>query len=150
MKRFHVHLRVKNLEESINFYSALFNAPASIRKPDYAKWMLEDPKVNFAISTGHEQAGIEHLGIQTDSSEELNQVFAQMEKAKGSVFTEGECTCCYSKSQKSWITDPQGVDWEAFYTHGNATVYGEGRNARPAPEVMEQWRGNDALDAEAN
>lgn len=142
MKRFHVHVRVKQLQESILFYNALFNTEASIIKTDYAKWMLDDPHVNFAISTGHDEAGIEHLGIQVDSPAELEQVYDRMEKAKGEVKVEGECTCCYSKSQKSWITDPQGVDWEAFYTHGKSTVYGEGRNAKLAPEVMEDWSGH--------
>jgi hypothetical protein len=143
MKRFHVHVSVKNLLESIEFYSALFNQTPTIVKEDYAKWMLEDPRVNYAISTGHSENGIAHLGIQLDSETELHEVYAQMQKAKGLLRKEGECTCCYSKSQKSWITDPQGVDWEAFYTHGTSTVYGEGINARPAPEVMEQWKGND-------
>lgn len=147
MKRFHVHLRVKDLKESIAFYNALFNIKPTIKKPDYAKWMLENPKINFAISTGHQEIGIEHLGIQVDNTEELNNVYLQMKKAKGEIFEEGECTCCYSKSQKSWITDPQGVDWEAFYTHGNSTIYGEGINARPAPEVMEKWTKNDSIDA---
>lgn len=147
MKRFHVHVRVKNLAESIAFYNALFGTGATMVKPDYAKWMLEDPRINFAISTGHAETGIEHLGLQVDTDEELQGVYANMQQAKGTVFEEGECTCCYSKSQKSWITDPQGVDWEAFYTHGSATVYGEGINTRPAPEVMEQWDGNDGIDA---
>jgi catechol 2,3-dioxygenase-like lactoylglutathione lyase family enzyme len=145
MKRFHVHVRVKDLTESVAFYSALFNETPTIEKTDYAKWMMEDPKVNFAISTGHEENGIEHLGLQVDSETELSAVYDQMQKAKGTIREEAECTCCYSKSQKSWITDPQGVDWEAFYTYGTATVYGEGINARPAPEVMEQWTGNDSL-----
>lgn len=147
MKRFHVHVRVKNLEESVAFYNALFGTGATILKADYAKWMLEDPRLNFAISTGHAETGIEHLGLQVETEAELEEVYANMQEAKGKVFEEGECTCCYSKSQKSWITDPQGVDWEAFYTHGTATVYGEGINARPAPEVMEKWDGNDGIDA---
>ena len=145
MKRFHVHLRVKNLPESIRFYNALFGTTATTIKPDYAKWMLDDPNINFAISAGHTETGIEHLGLQVSSPEELSLVYANMEQAKGEIFEEGECTCCYSKSQKSWITDPQGVDWEAFYTHGTATVYGDGANARPAPELMEAWTGNDAV-----
>lgn len=147
MKTFHVHVRVKDLKESIEFYTALFNTQPSLIKPDYAKWMLEDPRINYAISTGHSETGIEHLGLQTDSEAELKEIYAGMQQAKGAVREEGECTCCYSKSQKSWITDPQGVDWEAFYTHGSSTVYGEGDNARPAPEVMEQWSGNDAKNA---
>jgi hypothetical protein len=147
MKRFHVHVRVKNLGESIEFYNALFNTQPTVVKADYAKWMLEDPRINYAISTGHSENGIEHLGLQLESEIELREVFANMQKAKGTVREEGESTCCYSKSQKSWITDPQGVDWEAFYTHGTATVYGEGINARPAPEVMKQWTGNDGKNA---
>lgn len=143
MKRFHVHVRVKSLNDSIQFYNALFGVEPTVSKGDYAKWMLEDPKVNFAISTGHSENGIEHLGIQVDSPKGLEEVYANMQKAKGTVREEGHCTCCYSKSQKSWITDPQGVDWEAFFTYGDATVYGEGTNAKPAPEVMEQWTGND-------
>lgn len=147
MKRFHVHVKVKNLGESIAFYNALFGTEATIVKQDYAKWMLEDPRINFAVSAGHSDNGIEHLGFQVDSPEELQQVYSNIQSAKGKVFEEGECTCCYAKSQKSWITDPQGVDWEAFYTHGTATVYGEGINAKPAPEVMEKWNGNDSLMA---
>ncbi|MCU4164698.1 ArsI/CadI family heavy metal resistance metalloenzyme [Carboxylicivirga caseinilyticus] len=147
MKRFHVHVRVKNLEESIAFYSALFNTQPAVVKVDYAKWMLDDPRINYAISTGHSEKGIEHLGLQMESEAELTEVYANMQKAKGTIREEGNCTCCYSKSQKSWITDPQGVDWEAFYTHGLATVYGEGIYARPAPEEMEQWTGNDGKTA---
>ena len=146
MKRFHVHVRVKHLGESIQFYNALFNVCPAVEKADYAKWMMDDPHINFAISTGHSETGIEHLGFQVENTIELQKVFENMQNAKGTIREEGECTCCYSKSQKSWITDPQGVDWEAFYTHGTATVYGEGINARPAPEVMEQWTGNDAKD----
>jgi catechol 2,3-dioxygenase-like lactoylglutathione lyase family enzyme len=147
MKRFHVHVRVKNLDESIAFYNALFNASPAVVKSDYAKWMLEDPRMNYAISTGHSENGIEHLGLQVESETELHEVYANMQKAKGTVREEGTCTCCYSKSQKSWITDPQGVDWEAFFTYGAATVYGEGINARPAPEAMERWTGNDSNQA---
>ena len=148
MKTFHVHVRVKNLQESIVFYNALFGTEATLVKPDYAKWMLDDPRINYAISSGHSEAGIEHLGLQTDNEPELKEIYGNMQQAKGTIREEGECTCCYSKSQKSWITDPQGVDWEAFYTHGSATVSGEGINARPAPEVMEQWTGNDSKTAE--
>ena len=147
MRTFHVHVRVKDLKESIAFYSALFNTAPAVVKPDYAKWMLRDPRINYAISTGHAEVGIEHLGLQTDNENELKEIYSNMQKAKGEVREEGDCTCCYSKSQKSWITDPQGVDWEAFYTYGSATVYGEGLNAKPAPEVMDSWTGNDAKEA---
>ncbi|MTI31524.1 VOC family protein [Xanthovirga aplysinae] len=146
MKRLHVHVRIKNLQESLNFYTALFGTAPTILKPDYAKWMLHDPKVNFAISTGHKENGIEHLGIEAESEGELHEIYSNMQLAKGKIFEEGKSTCCYSKSVKSWITDPQGVDWEAFYTHGTSTIYGEGINARPAPEVMDKWEGNDAIN----
>lgn len=129
MKTFHVHLKVRDLKESTAFYSALFASEPSIQKEDYAKWALKDPNVNFAISTGNTEAGIEHLGIQVESEEELHQVYANLEKAKGEIFEEGDCTCCYSKSKKSWIKDPQGVEWETFYTYGTSTVYGKGQEA---------------------
>ncbi len=145
MKTFHVHVRVKNLEESINFYTALFASEPTLIKDDYAKWMLQDPKVNFAISNGHAENGIEHLGIQTESQEELQEVYRNLEKAKGEIFEEGDCSCCYSKSEKSWITDPQGVDWEAFFTYGESTVYGEGRNAKKSPQAMENWKKDEAV-----
>jgi catechol 2,3-dioxygenase-like lactoylglutathione lyase family enzyme len=130
MKRFHVNVRVKDLKDSVAFYTALFASEPTVLKEDYAKWMLEDPKINFAISYHPENAGIEHLGIQAESEAELSEVYGRLKAAKGAIREEGKCTCCYAKSQKSWITDPQGVDWEAFYTFGEATVYGEGNNAR--------------------
>lgn len=142
MKKFHVHIKVKDLSESIAFYTALFNAKPIVEKPDYAKWLPEGMNVNFAISSGHKEIGIEHLGIQVDSQEELQTVYGHLENAKGKIREEGECTCCYSKSQKSWITDPQGVDWEAFYTHGTSTIYGEGINAKDAPQIMNSWKEN--------
>ncbi len=95
MKRFHVHVRVKNLNESIEFYNALFNTQPAIVKSDYAKWMLEDPRINYAISTGHSESGIEHLGLQLENEAELQEVYENMQKAKGTVREEGECTCCY-------------------------------------------------------
>jgi catechol 2,3-dioxygenase-like lactoylglutathione lyase family enzyme len=125
MKRFHVNVRVKNLDESVAFYNALFAAAPTVLKPDYAKWMLEDPRVNFAISLHPENPGNEHLGIQAENPEELNEVYGRLLEAKGAIREEGKCTCCYAKSEKSWITDPQGVDWETFYTFGTATTYGE-------------------------
>ncbi|MUP47512.1 glyoxalase/bleomycin resistance/dioxygenase family protein [Gramella sp. BOM4] len=145
MKTFHVHIRVKDLQESTNFYTALFGRQPSVKKPDYAKWMLEDPKINFAISNGHAENGIEHLGIQTESREELQEVYKNFENAIGEIFEEGDCSCCYSKSEKSWITDPQGVDWEAFFTYGETTVYGEGRNTKKSPESMENWKKDETI-----
>ncbi len=130
MKRFHMNVRVKNLEESLAFYTALFAHKPTVLKDDYAKWMLEDPRINFAISLHPENAGIEHVGIKAESEAELSELYSRLKAAKGVIREEGKCTCCYAKSEKSWITDPQGVDWEAFYTFGEATVYGEGSRAR--------------------
>lgn len=149
MKTFHVHIKVKNLQENIAFYSALFAAEPSVQKKDYAKWMLNDPKVNFAISQNENEVGIEHLGIQTGSREELKDVYGNLEKAKGVIFEEGECSCCYAKSEKSWIRDPQGVEWEAFYTFGETTVYGEGRNAKESAEEINETKQQEPLKAES-
>jgi catechol 2,3-dioxygenase-like lactoylglutathione lyase family enzyme len=124
MKRSHVHLGVDNLSESIAFYSHLFGAQSTVVRADYAKWMLEDPRVNFAISQGHAKRGIEHLGIQVNSEAELAEVYGRLEAADRPVLDEGATTCCYAKSTKSWIADPQGVVWETFLTEGEATVYG--------------------------
>jgi catechol 2,3-dioxygenase-like lactoylglutathione lyase family enzyme len=126
MKRMHVHVGVKDLDSSIRFYSTLFGAEPSVTKHDYAKWMLDDPRVNFAISAGHHAAkGIEHLGIQVESDEELAQVYGRLKAADRPVLEEGATTCCYAKSEKSWISDPDGVVWETFLTSGEATVYGD-------------------------
>lgn len=126
MKRLHVHVGVEDLDRSVSFYSTLFGAQPSVVKSDYAKWMLEDPRVNFAISSGHHAAkGIEHLGIQAESDEELAEVYGRLKAADRPVLEEGATTCCYAKSEKSWIADPDGVVWEAFFTNGEATVYGD-------------------------
>jgi catechol 2,3-dioxygenase-like lactoylglutathione lyase family enzyme len=126
MKRLHVHVGVKNLDSSIRFYSILFGAEPTTTKTDYAKWMLEDPRMNFAISAGHHAVkGIEHLGIQVENSEELSEVYGRLQAADRPVLEEGATTCCYAKSEKSWIADPDGVVWETFLTSGDATVYGD-------------------------
>jgi catechol 2,3-dioxygenase-like lactoylglutathione lyase family enzyme len=126
MKRLHVHVGVTDLDQSIRFYSALFAAGPSVVKDDYAKWMLDDPRVNFAISAGqHGAKGIEHLGIQAENGDELSEVYGRLKAADGPVLEEGATTCCYAKSEKSWIADPDGVVWEAFFTNGEATVYGD-------------------------
>jgi catechol 2,3-dioxygenase-like lactoylglutathione lyase family enzyme len=126
MKRLHVHVGVDNLDRSIAFYSTLFGAEPSVLKHDYAKWMLEDPRVNFAISAGrHASRGIEHLGIQAESGAELTEVYGRLKAADGPVLEEGATTCCYAKSEKSWIADPDGIVWEAFFTDGEATIYGD-------------------------
>lgn len=126
MKRLHVHVGVADLDRSIGFYSVLFGSEPTVTKPDYAKWMLEDPRVNFAISSGNHAAnGIEHLGIQAENTEELAEVYGRLKAADRPVLEEGATTCCYAKSEKSWIADPDGVVWEAFHTNGEATVYGD-------------------------
>ncbi len=126
MKRLHVHVAVGDLDRSIAFYSTLFGAAPAVVKDDYARWMLDDPRVNFAISAGrHEQPGIEHLGIQAESLDELGQVYGRLRAAERPVLEEGRTTCCYAKSEKSWIADPDGLVWEAFHTDGEATVYGD-------------------------
>lgn len=127
MKRLHVHVRVKNLDESVAFYNALFAAAPTVLKPDYAKWMLEDPRVNFAISLRPDKTGMEHLGIQAESPAELDEVYGRLVQAKGAIREEGQTTCCYAQSEKSWITDPQGIEWEAFYTFGSSTTYAEAK-----------------------
>jgi catechol 2,3-dioxygenase-like lactoylglutathione lyase family enzyme len=125
MKRLHVHVGVNDLDQSIRFYSTLFGAEPTVVKCDYAKWMLDDPRVNFAISAGHAAKGIEHLGIQAEDPEELGQVYGRLKAAGRPVLEEGATTCCYAKSEKSWISDPDGILWEAFFTNGEATVYGD-------------------------
>jgi catechol 2,3-dioxygenase-like lactoylglutathione lyase family enzyme len=126
MKRLHVHVGVSDLDRSIRFYSALFAAEPAVVKDDYAKWMLDDPRVNFAISAGEARAkGIEHLGIQAESIGELGEVYGRLKSAERPVLEEGRTTCCYAKSEKSWIADPDGVVWEAFFTDGEATTYGD-------------------------
>ena len=126
MKRLHVHVGVSDLGQSIRFYSTIFAAEPTVVKSDYAKWMLDDPRVNFAISAGqHAAKGIEHLGIQVESTSELGEVYGRLKQADRPVFEEGRTTCCYAKSEKSWIADPDGVVWETFYTDGEATTYGE-------------------------
>jgi catechol 2,3-dioxygenase-like lactoylglutathione lyase family enzyme len=131
MKRMHVHVSVKNLRGSIDFYSALFAAAPVVVKPDYAKWMLDDPRVNFAISTraGH-AAGISHLGIQAEDEAELAEVYDRLARAERPIVEAKATTCCYAKSDKQWIADPQGVPWETFLTYGESTVYGEGSLAK--------------------
>lgn len=126
MKRLHVHLAVNDLPRSVSFYSTLFAAEPVVLKADYAKWMLDDPRVNFAISTGnHPGTGIQHLGMQAESPAELREVYGRLTSAGRPVLEEGQTTCCYARSEKSWIADPDGVVWEAFLTNGEATIYGD-------------------------
>ncbi len=127
MKRLHIHVSVENIAASTAFYAKLFGAEPTVLKGDYAKWMLEDPRVNFAISSHAGAArGIEHLGVQVEDEAELNEVYGRLAEAGQPVLEEGATTCCYAKSDKSWTADPDGVVWEAFLTHGGSTVYGAG------------------------
>jgi len=132
MKRFHVHVHVEDLDKSVGFYSKLFAAEPTRVEGDYAKWMLEDPRINFAISTRGSKPGIDHLGFQTDDPEELAALKSRAEAADMALLDEGETTCCYARSEKHWVTDPQGIAWEHFHTLGNIPVFSEGRKADAA------------------
>ncbi len=125
MKRFHVHVHVADLAKNIAFYSAMFNQPPARQETDYAKWMLSDPPVNFAISNRGSAVGVDHLGIQVDSEEGLAELRAHAANADMAILDEGETTCCYARSDKYWVTDPQGVAWEQFHTLGNIPVFNE-------------------------
>jgi catechol-2,3-dioxygenase len=137
MKRLHVHVSVKDLAASIRFYSQLFATEPAVRKTDYAKWMLDDPRVNFAISQRDGKPGVQHLGIQVEDRSELAEVYGRLQSAEAPVIEEGETTCCYAVSEKSWIEDPQGVAWETFVTIGESTEYGSDEirpKAQKAPQ----------------
>ncbi len=126
MKRLHVSLAVKDLDESVRFYSTLFAAKPTALKTDYAKWMLDDPRVNFSISTRGEDWGFDHLGIQVESQDELAEIAGRLEGAGAGVYDKGEAHCCYAHSHKAWVRDPEGLPWETFFTFGASTTYGEG------------------------
>jgi len=138
MKRLHIHMSVENLPHSIGFYSALFAAQPTVVKTDYAKWMLDDPRVNFAVSTRGRQPGLDHLGIQVEDSDELLEVYARLHKAGGDIIEQGATVCCYAKSEKSWIDDPAGIAWETFLTSGESTDYGDGSGERTARVAHEK------------
>jgi predicted enzyme related to lactoylglutathione lyase len=132
MKRMHVHVGVEDLQNAIGFYSALFATQPAVVKPDYAKWMLDDPCVNFAISTRGKQPGLDHLGIQVENRDELQEVYARLRAAGGNIVEQGQTSCCYAESEKSWIDDPAGISWETFFTTGERTQYGDGTGEREA------------------
>ena len=132
MKRFHVHVHVEDLDKSIRFYSKLFAAEPARVEGDYAKWMLEDPRINFAISTRAGKPGVDHLGFQTDDADELAALKARAEAADMALLDEGETSCCYARSEKHWVTDPQGIAWEHFHTLGNIPVFSQGANVESA------------------
>ncbi|HEU0201511.1 MAG TPA: ArsI/CadI family heavy metal resistance metalloenzyme [Burkholderiaceae bacterium] len=125
MKRFHVHVAVKDLQESIRFYSTLFGAAPTVTQPDYAKWMLDDPRINFAISHRGHSAGINHLGLQVDSAEELTAMREQLQAADAGMVEQTGAACCYARSDKYWVNDPAGIAWETFHSLGAVPVYGE-------------------------
>ncbi|AQW32069.1 ArsI/CadI family heavy metal resistance metalloenzyme (plasmid) [Ralstonia syzygii subsp. celebesensis] len=134
MKRFHVHVHVNDLGKSIAFYSKLFAAEPTRVESDYAKWMLEDSRINFAISTRGSQAGVDHLGFQVDDPAELAELKARAEAADMALLDEGETTCCYARSDKHWITDPQGIAWEHFHSLGTIPMFSEGKKDKAAAE----------------
>lgn len=125
MKRFHVHVAVADLEQSIQFYSTFFNNEPTIKKEDYAKWMLDDPRINFAISTRGREPGLDHLGIQVEDADDLKEISLRLKAAQQPVLEQEQTTCCYAKADKAWVHDPQGIAWESFYTTATATTYGE-------------------------
>jgi catechol 2,3-dioxygenase-like lactoylglutathione lyase family enzyme len=135
MKRFHVHVAVDDLEANIRFYSSVFGTEPSVRKDDYAKWMLEDPRVNFAISTRGDKPGVNHLGIQADSDAELKDLRVRLIEAQAPMLEQKEAACCYAKSDKYWAFDPQGIAWETFHTLGSVPVFGEDRAGSKTPEA---------------
>ena len=124
MKRFHVHVAVDNLEANVRFYSTVFGTAPTVQKPDYAKWMLEDPRINFAISQRGAKAGVDHLGFQVDTDEELTALRQQIATADIAEADQPGATCCYARSDKYWITDPQGIAWETYHTLAQAEIYG--------------------------
>jgi len=135
MKRFHVHVHVGDLAKSVAFYSKLFAAEPARVEADYAKWMLDDPRINFAISTFGSQTGVDHLGIQADDAAELAELKSRAQAADMALLDEGEVTCCYARSDKYWVTDPQGVAWEHFQTLANVPVFSDRKSAaKPAAE----------------
>ncbi len=125
MKRLHLHVNVEDLEGSVAFYSTLFGAAPSLRKADYAKWLLDDPRVNFAISRRGRRAGLDHVGIQVDSKDELEEVAGRLKAAGRAVLEEAEAACCYAVSDKAWTADPGGLAWETFHSTGEITSYGD-------------------------
>lgn len=143
MKRFHVHVAVEDLDQSVQFYSTLFNTRPTVKKEDYAKWMLDDPRINFAISKRGTKAGLDHLGIQVEDEESLKEITVRLKDAKQHILEQEKTTCCYAESDKTWVHDPQGIAWESFLTIGEATTYGEdvqlqreSKAACCAPEVV--------------
>lgn len=135
MMRMHIHVGVTDLAASVAFYSAMFKTSPTVLKPDYAKWMLDEPRVNFAISTRAARQGLDHLGIQAESAAELEEITGRLKKADTPILDQGSTTCCYAQSTKQWVTDPAGIAWEAFHTVGDATTYGTPFSAAPQEQL---------------
>jgi catechol 2,3-dioxygenase-like lactoylglutathione lyase family enzyme len=151
MKRLHLHVGVEDIDQSVKFYSTLFAAEPTVQKRDYAKWMLKDPRVNFAITpTSHTAKGIEHIGIQVETPEELAEVHDRLKQAGRPVLEEGATTCCYAPSEKNWITDPDGIIWEIFLTKGESTDYGNKLPDELAMTVLANLNQLEAANASAN
>ena len=127
MKRFHVNLTVSDLEKSVDFYNTLFATEPAVVKDDYAKWMLDDPRINFSIAKSAEASGINHIGLQADTTDELKEIQDRLYAAERNTFEQPEAECCYAKSTKTWVHDPDEVVWETFVTHGQITHYGSDR-----------------------
>jgi catechol 2,3-dioxygenase-like lactoylglutathione lyase family enzyme len=132
MKRFHVHVAVHDLEQSIRFYSTLFGMAPAVKKDDYAKWMLEDPRVNFAISDRSPRKGVDHLGLQAENGEELEEIGSRLAQADVATTAQKNASCCYAKSDKYWTIDPQGIAWESFRTLDSVPLFGEDTRSKPA------------------
>ena len=139
MKRFHVHVAVEQIEESVRFYSALFGRAPTVVHADYAKWMLDDPRLNFAISQRGRKPGVNHVGFQVETPEELDELRGRVDAASDVSIGQKDITCCYARSDKHWVTDPSGIAWESFRTLGDAVIYGESerieQNAAPTAPV---------------
>ena len=135
MKRFHVHVAVDDLAANIRFYTTMFGMPPTVEKSDYAKWMIDDPRINFAISQRGLEAGIDHLGLQVETDDELAQMRGQIGKAEIAALDQIDASCCYAKSDKYWVTDPQGIAWETFRTLDSIPVYGNTVREQPAEKA---------------
>jgi len=149
MKRFHIHIGVDNLADSIRFYNALFGADPVKVKSDYAKWMLEDPRINFAISTRAGKQGVEHLGIQVDHAAELEALRNQFSQANISTHSDGETTCCYAKSEKSWVSDPTGIAWEAYHIMEDAQFFSGDKRTKSSCCMPEKNTSNSCCDTQS-
>lgn len=138
MKRFHAHVRVAELESSVRFYSTLFGTEPTVLKSDYAKWMLEDPRINFAITAGASSPGLDHLGLQVESDEDLSIIADRLETAGQLVAKQENASCCYARGNKGWVSDPSGISWETFHTKGESAVFGNDVAPRPQPMKPKQ------------